>query len=135
MKKFLTAFALALSIAAGLSHSAQAAYEPSAAVIETNSSTTTCRGVQISTSIATSVIISTTSSYRYVSIQNNDATYQISCAERTNVSTAAASNLAGQFIGPGSPGQTAFFAIVPGQNWYCMSLGTSATWLTRCVGR
>lgn len=132
MRKFLTAFVLALAFVPGLSLKAQAATEPTTAIVETMSSTMTCLGVQISNSAGTMVLGSTVTAHRYVTVNNTDASAALWCAERSAVSVTAASVAAGFKI---TAGQSVFFALVPGMPFYCRSDGGASTWASVCRGR
>ena len=109
------------------------AQENASPVVETLSSTQTCRGISISSNPATSVIISTNTLYRYVSVQNNDASLNFWCGDNSNVSVSSNTASTGMKVVPGA---TVFFAIVPGKNWWCRNdSATSFLWASVCRGR
>jgi len=113
---------------------AVAAPEPTTAVIEQMSSTQSCRSIQIGTT-ATSVVVSTSPAYRYVSVTNIDPTYDINCSGDVTVSTIAARTDTGFTVTHGSPGDTVVWILVPAQQWYCRTQSTSSTWAHICRGR
>lgn len=107
--------------------------EPATAIVETMSSTMSVQGVSISSSVATSVVGSTGTANRFVTILNLDATANLFCGERTTITTSITSVLGGFRI---TPGQSVFFAIVPRSNFYCKNDGGSgATWASVARGR
>lgn len=93
------------------------------AVVETLSSTDTVRGIDISNSAGTSVVISTSAGYRFVAVQNLDATANIYCAERSNVTSNNASNLVGIKI---TPGTLTYFSIRAFTDFFCINDGASS---------
>lgn len=98
------------------------------AVVETLSSTDTVRGISIGTQTATSVIVSTSAGYRFVAVQNNDATASVYCAERVNVSTLTANNSVGIEV---APRQLVHFSVRAYTDFFCLSNSTSTA--TRCA--
>lgn len=109
--------------------------EPITTVIGTVSSTDTVRGISISSSTPTSVVVDTAQRYRQVCVQNLDTTAALYCAERSNVSNSTASDLVGVVIAPAAtattPATPVCFSIRGGTDFYCKTGSTSAS--TRAV--
>ena len=140
MKKLLSAGILGLAFLAGRGAWADTstifAYpsvpvQPVTAVAESFGSTDPVCGVSISNSAATSIIISTTSGFRNVSVQNLDTTAHIFCSSNAQVSATPGTSVGFKVF----PGQIVFFAIVPYTNFYCINDSSGAVWAAVMRGR
>lgn len=104
---------------------------PVTATMATVSSSDTIRGIDISSSPATSVVISTSAQYRQVCVQNFDTTNYLACSENANVSSSVASNLIGTIIPAAptaaTPATPLCFSIKAGTDFYCKNSGSTGT--------
>ena len=107
------------------------ALENAVVTIDSVSSTSTVRGIDISSAPATSVIISLTMLYRQVCVQNFDTVAFLACSENVNVSTQTAQNHVGTIIAPASaassPATPTCFSVSAGTNWYCRTSSVTGT--------
>ena len=131
MKTKVSAFLIVLA-AIGLSYAA----EPTAGVRTQLSIGNGCQTIDISSHVATSVVISTKTLPTFVSVQNINGTYDVNCASHSAVSTTSTSGYYGMTVAKGSPGDTVVWLLAPGQDWWCMSQGANVTTrVTTCRGR
>lgn len=94
-----------------------------------SASTMTVSAINISSGVATSVVISTNPLYRQVCVQNLDSVSFLSCSDNVNVSTIQANNLFGVYL-PTATATTLSavapcFEVVPGNNFYCRSAASN----------
>lgn len=92
-------------------------------------STMTVSAINISSGVATSVIVSTQALYRQVCVQNLDNLSFLSCGETVNVSTIQANNLYGVYLPTATATTLAnpypCFEVVPGKDFFCRSAASS----------
>ncbi len=130
---------VALALAMGLFVSRAAALEPVTATIDTVSSTNTFSGIDISSSVPTSVVVSTSPLYRQVCVQNISTSVYLACGERVNVSTITTSSRIGVILPAATAITTPYaptcFSISAGTDFYCLHdaalLGTSRAVIIR----
>ena len=130
MHRFIFAAALILASAVGAS-----ALEPVTVTIDSVGSTTTTRGVDISSQTTFSIIISTSFLFRQACVQNVDTSAFLACSENANVSTTTTNNAIGTII-PAAPTATTpaspqCFSVVAGHHYYCRT--SSVTGSTRAI--
>jgi hypothetical protein len=126
MKRILTTLALVI-----LAGSFSFALEPVTVTIDSVSSTTTVRGLDISSHTATNVVVSTAPLYRQVCIQNLSTTDWVACGDNVAVSTITTHNLMGVIVPAPATIATATtpmcFSIVAGNSFYCRTSSVTAT--------
>ena len=107
------------------------ALEPVTVTIDSVSSTSTARGIDISSAPTTSVIVSTSALYRQVCVQNFDTSAFLACSENVNVSTQTAQNNVGVILQPASaatsPAAPTCFSVSAGTNWYCRTSSVTSS--------
>ena len=93
--------------------------------VETFISTFTISAISVASHTQTSVMQTTGPSYRSISIQNLNATHNVFCSEKVNMTTHTVANLpyTGWRI---VPGETVTFPVVPGKDFYCQN-GSDST--------
>ena len=132
MTRFIFVAAMAL-----LATGAQA-LEPVSVTIDSVGSTTTTRGVDISSQTAFDIIISTSFLYRQACVQNFDTSAFLACSENVNVSTITSNNAIGTIIPVAptatTPASPTCFSVVAGNHYYCRTssvTGTTRAGITR----
>lgn len=119
MKRILAGLALVI-----LAGSFSFALEPVTVTIDSVSSSMTVRGIDISSSVPTSVIVSTTPLFRQVCVQNISTSTWLACGDNVKVSTITTGDGIGVVI-PAAPTITTpytptCFSVVAGNHYYCL---------------